>query len=317
MDNLFNMRAFMCVVEAGSFTAAAQRLELTTAYVSKAVTNLETHLQTRLLHRTTRRIALTEAGERYLQRCQQIFAYIQEAEAEASHAHAHPVGKLKVHTMTGLGQHYLIKTIARYCEQYPEVNFDLRLTNTFTDILEDGYDVSVILASQLKDSGYFSKRLGSTHSILCVSPAYLEKYGTPQTTAALRQHRCLRLVNKAMSLDKWLFQGPKGEELVTIDQTLFQVNTADALMEAIASGMGIGALPIYAAVKGLKDGTLQQVLPHHSLYPLNVYALYPSRQYLDAKIRTLVDFLRDTLPGLLKADEQAVKRLYEEGPVSA
>ena len=88
-------------------------------------------------------------------------------------------------------------------------------------------------------------------------------------------------------------------------------------MEAIASGMGIGALPIYAAVKGLKDGTLQQVLPNHSLYPLNVYALYPSRQYLDAKIRTLVDFLRDTLPGLLKADEQAVKRLYEEGPVSA
>ncbi|TWI52301.1 DNA-binding transcriptional LysR family regulator [Pseudomonas duriflava] len=311
MDNLFNMRAFMCVVETGSFTAAAQRLELTTAYVSRAVTNLETHLQTRLLHRTTRRIALTEAGERYLQRCQQIFAYIQDAEAEARHAHSRPMGKLKLHTMTGLGQHYLIKTIARYCEQYPDVNFDLRLSNTFTDILEDGYDVSVILASQLKDSGYFSKHLGSTYSVLCASPTYLDRYGEPRTTTALHKHRCLRLVNKAMSLDKWLLQGPKGEELITINQTLFQVNTADALTEAIVSGMGIGALPIYAAVKGLKDGSLRQVLPGYSLYPLNVYALYPSRQYLDAKIRTLVDFLRETLPGLLKADERMVRELCE------
>ena len=146
MDILFNMRAFVSVAETGSFTAAAQRLDLTTAYVSRAVAKLEAHLQTRLLHRTTRRIALTEAGQRYLMRAQQILAYIEEAEAEAGDAHARPSGTLKVHAMTGIGQHYLIKAISQYCETYPEVGFDLTLANRITDILDEGYDISVVIA---------------------------------------------------------------------------------------------------------------------------------------------------------------------------
>nr|WP_046880486.1 methyl-accepting chemotaxis protein [Pseudomonas aeruginosa] len=112
MDTLQNMRAFVCVAETGSFTAASQQLNTTTAYVSRAVANLETHLRTRLLNRTTRRIALTEAGQRYLLRCEQILAYVEEAEAEASDAHARPAGKLKLHSMTGIGQHYVIRAIA-------------------------------------------------------------------------------------------------------------------------------------------------------------------------------------------------------------
>ena len=114
MDTLQNMRAFSCVAEAGSFTAAAAMLDTTTANVSRAVSNLEAHLQTRLLNRTTRRIALTEAGKRYLLRCEQILAYVEEAEAEASDAHSRPAGQLKVHTMTGIGQHFVIDAIARY-----------------------------------------------------------------------------------------------------------------------------------------------------------------------------------------------------------
>ncbi|HID8095024.1 TPA: LysR family transcriptional regulator, partial [Pseudomonas aeruginosa] len=154
MDILFNMRAFVSVAETGSFTAAAQRLDLTTAYVSRAVAKLEAHLQTRLLHRTTRRIALTEAGQRYLMRAQQILAYIEEAEAEAGDAHARPSGTLKVHAMTGIGQHYLIKAISQYCETYPEVGFDLTLANRITDILDEGYDISVVIAPELPDSGF-------------------------------------------------------------------------------------------------------------------------------------------------------------------
>lgn len=304
MDLLHNMRAFVCVAETGSFTAAAQRMDLTTAYVSRTVAKLEAHLRTRLLHRTTRRIALTEAGQRYLLRCQQILGYIEEAEAEASDAHSRPAGKLKVHAMTGIGQHYLIKAIAQYCEKYSEVNFDLTLANRTTDILDEGYDISVVIAPELPDSGFVSKRLGETYSVLCAAPSYVAKFGFPNAPADLAAHRCLRLVNSVMSLDRWLFHGPDGEELAQVNHTHFQVNTADALTEAVVAGMGIGALPVYSAVEGLRNGSLVRVMPNYSLFHLNVFALYPSRQFLDAKIRTWVEFLRDCIPGMLSEHEQ-------------
>ncbi|RZI83949.1 MAG: LysR family transcriptional regulator, partial [Pseudomonas sp.] len=129
MDTLQNMRAFSCVAQLGSFTAAAVQLDTTTANVSRAVSNLEAHLQTRLLNRTTRRIALTEAGKRYLMRCEQILTYVEEAEAEASDAHARPGGQLKVHSMTGVGQHFVVDAIARYRETHPDVTFDLTMAN--------------------------------------------------------------------------------------------------------------------------------------------------------------------------------------------
>lgn len=307
MDILFNMRAFVCVAETGSFTAAAARLDLTTSYVSRAVATLETHLRARLLHRTTRRIALTEAGQRYLQRCQQILGYIEEAEAEAGDAHARPAGNLKLHTMTGIGQHYLIQAAAEYHEKYPEVSFDLTLANRTTDILDEGYDVSVVTARELPDSGFISKRLGETHSVLCAAPAYLAQHGTPQRPAELAEHHCLRLVYPVMSLDKWLLDGPDGQELVSVEHTHFQVNTVDAMTVALKAGMGIGALPVYSALQSLEDGSLVRVLPGHTLYPLGVFALYPSRQYLDAKIRTWVEFLRDYMPARLTADQRRLE----------
>ncbi len=309
MDILFNMRTFVCVVETGSFTAAAQRMDLTTSYVSRSVATLEAHLRTRLLQRTTRRIALTEAGQRYLLRCQQILGYIEEAEAEAGDAHAHPAGNLKVHSMTGIGQHYLTKTIAAYNQKYPDVSFDLTLANRTTDILDEGYHVSVVIARELPDSGLVSKNIGSTFSVLCASPAYIAEHGFPHRPGDLHPHRCLRLVNAAMSLDKWHFEGPDGDEMITINRSVFQVNTADAMTEAVKAGLGIGALPVYSAIAGLRDGSLVRVLPNYRLYALQVFALYPSRQYLDAKIRTWVEFLRDTLPQRLKADEDSLQDL--------
>ncbi len=316
MDILSHMRIFVCVAETGSFTAAATRLDLTTSYVSRAVASLESHLRTRLLHRTTRRIALTEAGQRYLLRCEQILGYIAEAEAEAGQAHANPVGNLKVHAVTGIGQHYLIKAVAEYCEQYPEVSFDLTLANRTTDILEEGYDVSVVTAPELPDSGFISKQLGSIYSVLCASPAYVARHGLPRLPAELAVHRCLRLVYPVMSLDKWLLDGPDGEELVTVSHTHFQVNTVDAMTVALQAGMGIGALPIYSALESLQNGSLVRVLPDFTLYRLGVYALYPSRQYLDAKIRTWVEFLRDYIPQHLEADLRSLSECSRSVGVS-
>jgi len=302
MDILSHMRIFVCVAETGSFTAAATRLDLTTSYVSRAVASLEAHLRTRLLHRTTRRIALTEAGQRYLLRCEQILGYIEEAEAEASQAQARPAGNLKIHAVTGIGHHYLIQALAEYSELYPEVSFDLTLANRTTDILDEGYDISVVTAPELPDSGFISRPLGQVYSVLCASPAYLARHGQPRSPAELAGQRCLRLVYPMMSLDQWLLDGPDGQELVTVSQTHFQVNTVDAMTVALKAGMGIGSLPVYSALESLQNGSLVRVLPQHTLYPLRVYALYPSRQFLDAKIRTWVEFLRDYIPRQLEAD---------------
>ncbi len=303
MDTLQNMRAFSCVAQAGSFTAAAIQLDTTTANISRAVSNLEAHLQTRLLNRTTRRIALTEAGKRYLQRCEQILAYVEEAEAEASDAHARPAGQLKVHSMPGVGQHYVIDAIARYRSEHQDVSFDLTLTNRVPDLLEDGYDVSIVLASELPDSGFVSQRLGITYSIVCASPSYIKARGMAHKPAELLTHACLRLVSPVFPLDKWQFNGPEGQETVTLNHSPFLVNSAEAMKTAIASGMGVGILPIYSAIDGLRDGTLVRVLPRYRFQELNLYAVYPSRQYLDAKIKTWVEYLRSTLPDILAADE--------------
>jgi DNA-binding transcriptional LysR family regulator len=307
MDTLQNMRAFSCVAQLGSFTAAAAQMDTTTANVSRAVSNLEAHLQTRLLNRTTRRIALTEAGKRYLMRCEQILTYVEEAEAEASDAHARPAGQLKVHSMTGVGQHFVVDAIARYRESHPDVTFDLTMANRVPDLLDEGYDVSIVLATELPDSGFVSQRLGITYSIVCASPDYIVRNGIAHKPADLLKHACLRMVSPVIPLEKWLFDGPEGQEMVNITSSPFQVNTADAMKTAIRSGMGVGVLPIYSAIDGLRDGSLVRVLPEYRLQELNLYAIYPSRQYLDAKIKTWVEYLRNSLPEILAAHEADLK----------
>ncbi len=308
MDTLQNMRVFVRVVEAGSFTGAAQHLNTTTAYASRAVSDLEAHLRTRLLNRTTRRIALTEAGERYLQRCEQILAYVDQAEAEASDAHARPSGKLKVHAMTSFGQHYVVPAVSRYQQRYPDVHLELTLAQRMPDLLDEGYDVAVVLAQSLPDSGLVSQRLGSAFSVVVASPDYLERSGVPQTLSDLRGHTCLQMITHVMPADEWTFDGPNGQETLHLGASTFQINVAEAMAVAVREGMGVAVLPIYSAIAGLRSGELVWILPEYISQEMNVYALYPSRQYLDAKIRTWVEFLRDELPPTLAADQAELRK---------
>lgn len=299
MDTLQKMRVLIRVVEAGSFTAAAQHLNTTTAYASRAVSDLETHLRTRLLNRTTRRLALTEAGERYLHHCEQILAYVDEAEAEASDTVTYPSGKLRVHAMTGIGQHCVVPLVGRYRQRYPDVKVELTLAQRVPDLLDEGYDIALVLAGELPDSGLISQRIGSTFSVACASPAYLERHGAPAVPADLGTHTCLQTVTPAFPVDEWAFQGPGGRETFVLGATKFRVNMADALAVAVAEGMGISVLPLYSAIEGLRSGELVRILPEYTSQHLNIYAVYPSRLYLDAKIRSYVEFLREELPATL------------------
>lgn len=304
MDVFQTMRFFMAVAQSGSFTAAANLLDTTTTNVSKAVTSLESRLQTRLINRTTRRLALTEAGTRYLLRCERILEELREAEEEAGTAQVNPVGRLKIHAMSAIGIHYVIDAIAKYRETHPSVLFDLTLTNRLPDLLEEGFDMSIVLARDLPDSGFVAQRLGITYSILCASPAYLKKRGTPATPASLREHDCLRIVNTPMPTEHWVFEGPQGTETISTPASPFQINTADAMTVALTHGMGIGIQPVASAVAGLKSGALVRVLPHYQFEELGLFAIYPSRKFVDAKIKTWVEFLKDYVPGLLAADEK-------------
>ncbi|MFK3971366.1 LysR family transcriptional regulator [Pseudomonas sp. NPDC087358] len=306
MDLFQSMRVFVAVAQSGSFTAAAQLLSTTTTNVSKAVTALEARLHTRLINRTTRRLALTEAGVRYLQRCERIIDDVRAAGEEAATAQTLPVGRLKIHAMAAVGNHYVIDAIARYREIYPTVTFDLTLTNRTPDLLEEGYDMSIVLARDLPDSGFIAQRLGVTYSILCASARYVEKRGLPQTPDALGEHECLRIVNTVMPVENWTLVSAQELSTVTIPLSPFHINTADGMTIAINKGMGIGIQPIASASIGLKAGTLVRVLPEYRLEELNLYAIYPSRKFVDAKIKTWVEFLKACIPQLLAADQDVV-----------
>lgn len=315
MDTFQTLRCFVAVAQSGSFTAAATSLNTTTTNVSKAVSSLEARLRTRLINRTTRRLALTEAGTRYLQRCERIIDEMREADEEAGTAHVTPVGRLKIHTMSAIGNHYVINAIAAYRDIHPTVMFDLTLTNRVPDLLEEGYDMSIVLARELPDSGFVAQRLGITYSILCASPGYVSKRGLPVTPDDLVGHDCLRIVNTVMPAECWSFAGPRGVQEVNVPLSPLHVNTADGMTVAIKSGMGIGIQPIASAVEGLKAGTLVRVLPDFHLEELNLYAIYPSRKFVDAKIKTWVEFLKSSIPDRLAADEKVAgssgKRISE------
>ncbi len=294
MDVVRSMKIFIAVAESGSFTAAALELDATTGYVSRTISELESRLRTRLLNRTTRRIALTEAGERYLNRCRDILASIAEAEAEASEAHAKPSGTLRLHAMSSIGQNFVVPAIAAYQQRYPQVTVDLTLSQNVPDLLEEGYDVALrVSLDTLPDSNYISHALGAAHGILCAAPLYLAARGTPTTVDDLARHTCLQVaLSSVFPADSWRLIGPEGERIFRLHEHRFRVNVPDAMAVALNEGMGIGALPTFVARAFLRSGSLVRVLPDYHLQTLNIYAVYASRQYVDAKIKTWIEFLR-------------------------
>ena len=305
MDMLHAMRVFVRVVDAGSFTAAAQQSETSTAQTSRLVADLENHLQARLLQRTTRRLALTETGERFLAHCRQILEQVEHAQAEASGSHLLPKGRLRVHALTGLGIQLLAMLVGRYSKSYPEVHLDLVLSQRQPDLLEDHLDVVITLSHGLPDSELVVQTLGTVFNTVCASPLYLQQHGVPLEPADLAGHRCLRLTDPAFS-DTWCFVADGEEQLVTPGDG-FRVNVAEAMCSAAEGGMGVCLLPDYVAAPALRRGSLVRLLPQFRLQEKTIYALYPSRRFLDAKVRTWLDFLKHELPQLQAAHHQVLQ----------
>jgi len=303
------MRIFVKVATDGGFTSAAKRLNLKVPAVSRAIAQLETQLCSRLLNRTTRRVALTAAGERYLHRCQEILVCFDDAQAEAQSATINPSGRLHVHALSSFGHQLVMPAVLQYQQRFPSLSVDLAMTGGAGNLLEEGYDTSIVIARELPNSGLVSVRLGSIRGIVCASPRYVAANGSPDTPRDLINHHCLQLTSPIFPFDRWTAVGECGEIAVNIGAARLTVNAMEALEPAVTRGLGIAILPACVALAGLRSGALVQVLRGYEAQPVNVYALYHSRRFLDAKIRAFIDLLREEVPSMLEAGERDLASL--------
>jgi len=290
VDRLGTMETFVRVVEAGSFVAGAQRLGLSPAMVSRHVQDLEQRLGTRLLNRTTRRLSLTEAGAAYFERSRQLLRELEEMDLSVARDVQQPRGVLRVNAPVVFGTRHLSRLLADYTARYPEVAIDLTLTDRFIDLIEEGADLAVRIGA-LTDSALVARRLFPARLVLCAAPDYLTRHGTPRTLDDLTRHTCLGYTYTRGG-SEWEFHETGGPVVVSLRGTL-RANHGEVLYQAALDGMGIVLSPTFIVGDALRDGRLHQVLPDARLAQLSGYAVFPSRKFLSAKVRTFVDFLAE------------------------
>jgi DNA-binding transcriptional LysR family regulator len=288
MDRLHSMQIFVEVAKSAGFSAAANKIGLSRAQVSKSVMQLEKHLGTRLFNRTTRRISLTEIGTIYLDRCIAILQDIDETEAIAGEQTQQPRGRLTLSAPTSFGVLHLQQAIPAFLRQHPQVQISLNLADRFIDVVDEGFDV-VIRIAELEDSSLIARRLAPCRRVLCAAPAYLEEHGTPLVPQDLAVHHCLVYSNE-LTPDTWRLQGLAGLESVKVSGPLCADN-GDILRAAAIDGLGVTLLPTFIVGADLKSGRLQQVLDDYCPPPISIHAVFPSRRYLSAKVRSFIDFM--------------------------
>jgi DNA-binding transcriptional LysR family regulator len=292
MDKLYNMSVFAKVVEMGSFTAVANHLDTTVGNISRAVSVLEESLDTRLMQRSTRRLVITDAGRRFYDRCVAILTDVEHAEAEARDALLEPRGTLRVHSVPGLGRNLVTHAVLEYRNLHPEVTVELLLSQRMPNLLEEQLDVGIVITRTLPDSAYVSQNIGTSHCILAASPEYLAAHPAPTRPEDLIDHQCLLLGTVDYAPDEWHLRSAEGDVTFRPAGPHFSVNDMDAMSHALRDGAGIGLLAAFSAMDDLRSGALVRVLPQYHTHVRNVYAVYPSRQFVDAKIKRFVEMLK-------------------------
>jgi DNA-binding transcriptional LysR family regulator len=279
---------FVAVVEQGSFTAAARRLGISTAQVSRQVSALEARLATRLLYRTTRRVTVTEAGQLYYRLCRQALDGLEEAELAVTRQQQVPRGKLRMTAPVAFGERTLAPLINDFSRQYPELEVELYLTNQPLDLVAEAYDLAIRLG-QLQDSSMMARRLASRTLYVCAAPAYLATYGEPHSLSELEQHNCLR-----GTLDYWRFQEQGRPRNIRVSGSL-HCNSGWALLDAALKGIGLVQLPDFYVLKHLHSGALIPVLERFRCSDEGIWALYPHNRHLSSKVRLLLDHIAGAL----------------------
>lgn len=288
MNRWEGLDEFIAVAETGQFTAAAQRIGLSSSQVSRQIARLEERLQTRLFYRSTRKVALTEAGQTFLQHCQRLVDARDEAMRAINDLTGEPKGLLRMTCAVAYGERFIVPLVNAFMARHPQLRVDIELSNRPLDLVHEGLDLAIRLG-RLQDSRLVATRLAPRVMYLCAAPSYLERYGRPHSLSELARHNCL-----VGSSDQWTFQQDGKEQSLRV-QGNWRCNSGQAVLDAALRGFGLCQLPDYYVLDHLKSGELVSLLEQHRPPNTAVWALYPQQRHLSPKVRQLVDALRDGL----------------------
>ncbi|WP_439887860.1 LysR substrate-binding domain-containing protein [Pseudomonas sp. MBLB4123] len=285
MNRWEGLDEFVAVAECGQFTAAAERLGLSSSQISRQIARLEERLQTRLFYRSTRRVALTEAGQTFLQHCQRLQDAREEALRAVGDLGSEPKGLLRMTCAVAYGERFIVPLVTDFMSRHPQLRVEIELSNRTLDMVQEGLDLAIRLG-RLQDSRLVATRLAPRQMYLCAAPAYLQRYGRPHSLSELARHNCL-----IGSSDIWTFQ-LDGRETSQRVQGNWRCNSGQAVLDAALRGLGLCQLPDYYVLEHLHSGALVSLLANQQPPNTAVWALYPQQRHLSPKVRQLVDFLK-------------------------
>jgi DNA-binding transcriptional LysR family regulator len=294
MSNWEGLDEFVAVAECGQFTAAAERLGLSSSQISRQVARLEERLQTRLFYRSTRKVSLTEAGQTFLQHCQRLQDGREEALRAIGDLAGEPKGLLRMTCAVAYGERFIVPLVNDFMAQHPQLRLEIELTNRPLDLLQEGLDLAIRLG-RLQDSRLVAARLAPRIMYLCAAPTYLQRYGRPHSLSELPQHNCL-----IGSSDQWQFQQEGREQTLRV-QGNWRCNSGEAVLDAALRGFGLCQLPDYYVQAHLRSGALVALLEAQQPPNTAVWALYPQQRHLSPKVRQLVEHLKSGLRERLAA----------------
>lgn len=288
MDRLDCMNCFVRVVEVGSFSAVARELSTTQPTVSKQIAALEDYLDVQLLTRSTRKLQLTQAGERFLEHCQAVLEAAAAAEASVGQRQQ-PVGTLRVNCPVAFGQHQLMSYVKGFLERYPEITLDLRLSDRFVDLVEDGTDLAIRIG-EVNEPTLIAQRIGLTRRVTVAAMSYLHERSEPKTPDDLVHHNCIVYTRLATGRE-WHFQAPTGGTVQVMVNGNLKVDNSTAIREAVLSGVGVAVCPVWVFGELLASDRLRVVLKEYEPIPLPIHAVYRRGRFVPAKVRCWIDYL--------------------------
>lgn len=287
MDTIGAIPVFVAVVQYGGFSPAARFLGISKSAVSKRVSLLEQQLGVKLLHRTTRKLSLTEAGEHYFEHALKANLAARDAEDAVAQLQGEPQGRLRINSPMSFGRLHMAPMIPEFLKKYPKIRIDLVMDDKRLDLVSGGFDIA-IRGGALPDSTLVARRLATLNSVLCASPDYLERHGYPQQLDDLLQHNCLSF-SYSNDVKEWSFTQGNQRHSVVVSGS-YQVNNSEALLEAVRQGLGVARLPTFVAGPDIRTGRLNVLFPEYQMPELAINAVLIERQYMPAKVRAFLDF---------------------------
>lgn len=296
MDRLRAIEVFVTVASRGGFARAAQALDTSPANVSRYINDLEAHLGTRLLNRSSRKLSLTESGEALFERGKTILDDVAEAEAITVSASMQPRGRLRINAPLSFGVLHLAPLWPKFLQRHPEVELDVSLIDRVVDIVEEGFDLAIRI-SRGGSTAQAARKLAVSHNIVCAAPSYLRRRGKPKTPHDLSAHDCIGYTYAA-SADDWHFTDAQGSSHSVRVPCVMHTNNGDTARAAALAGRGVIWQPSFLIGPDLRAGRLVPLMPGYQMPDIDVLAIYPSRRHLSAKVRVMIDFLVQAFEGV-------------------